>query len=94
VQPTPQSGYDRIAALVAAVFIGLVATACWINLVHSRPVDFLSYWATAQMALEGRGEAIYDIAAHRSVEMSARLDAGRLRLMNSNLSCASRSARH
>ena len=71
MQPTPQSGYDRIAALVAAAFIGLVATACWINFVHPRPVDFLSYWAVAQMALEGRGEAIYDIAAHRSVEMSA-----------------------
>lgn len=71
MSPLPTSAYDRAAALIVAVFVGVIATACWINFVDPRPVDFLSYWAAAQMAIEGRSEAIYDIAAHRSVEMSA-----------------------
>ena len=66
-----RSAYDRTATLIAATLVGLVATACWINFNAPRPVDFVSYWAAAQMALEGRNEAIYDIAAHHSVEMTA-----------------------
>lgn len=44
---------------------------CWINFTDPRAVDFVSYWAAAQMALEGRSEAIYDIAAHAEVERTA-----------------------
>ena len=69
--PLPATFYNRTAALIAAVFLGLIATACWINFVSPRPVDFLSFWAAAQMALEGQGAAAYDIIAHRSIELSA-----------------------
>lgn len=57
--------------MVAAVFIGLIATACWINFVDPKPVDFVSFWAAAQLALGGDGRAVYDIAAHRAIEMAA-----------------------
>ncbi len=63
--------FDRVATLIAAVLVGVIVTACWINFANPRQVDFVSYWAAAQMALEGRSEAIYDIAAHRTVEMTA-----------------------
>lgn len=66
----PQSASHVAVALIAATFVGVIATACWINFVNPRPVDFLSYWAAGHLAVEGRGAAAYDVAAHRSVEMS------------------------
>ena len=79
------NAFDKAATLIAAVFIGLIATACWINFTDPRPVDFVSYWAAAQMALEGRSEAIYDIAAHRSVEINPIL--GQLTRLNGSRRC-------
>ena len=71
MSPLPGQARERAAALIAAAFVGVIATACWINFVQPKPLDFISFWAAGQMALEGRAEAVYDIAAHRSAEATA-----------------------
>jgi hypothetical protein len=63
--------------VVAALFGGIVAMACWIMLTDPKAVDFVSFWAAGKMAAGGAGAQIYDIEAHRAVERTA-IDIGGL----------------
>jgi len=60
-----------ILTLPAMVFVIVVGAACWTNFVRPLAVDFVSFWAAARMALQDQAAAVYDVAAHHSVEATA-----------------------
>ena len=61
----------RIAAIGLSIsFVMIGAEAIRITFSRPRTVDFLSYWAAARLVITDRMEAVYNIAAHRSVELS------------------------
>lgn len=58
----------RLTVALAALFCGILAAVCWIMVTDPKPVDFLSFWAAGRMIVDGAGEQIYDLEAHRAVE--------------------------
>lgn len=59
------------AFLFAALFIGITAATCWIMITDPKGVDFISFWATGRMVVEGAAPQFYDLAAHTAVEKTA-----------------------
>lgn len=59
---------SRAAFVVAALFIAIIALTCGIMISDPKGVDFISFWATARMVLDGAGTQFYDLAAHTAVE--------------------------
>ena len=57
--------------VVAALFGGIIAFACWIMVTEPKTVDFVSFWAAGKMVAGGAGAQIYDVAVHRAVEREA-----------------------
>jgi len=57
--------------LVAALFSGIIGATCWIMLTDPKAVDFLSFWAAGKMVVDGAGDQIYLLEAHRAVERTA-----------------------
>lgn len=50
--------------------IGYAAYGMWLNYAHPAGVDYVSFWAAAKLALQGTPALAYDLAAHRSLELS------------------------
>jgi hypothetical protein len=69
----PQStrlGWPRTIAIgFALIFVCFSAWDGWYALGHPLPVDFLSFYAAGKMVLQGNAPLVYDIAAHRAVEL-------------------------
>jgi hypothetical protein len=60
--------HRAVAFAAAMLFVIIAGTSCWIVFKQSSPVDFLSYWAAAKLAVSGHAASAYDIAIHREVE--------------------------
>ena len=61
----------RIAATGLSIsFVMIGAEAIRITFSGPKTVDFLSYWAAARLVITDRIGAVYNIAAHRSLELS------------------------
>lgn len=58
----------RIAAILS---LTVIATAIAVNLSSPYPMDFISYWAAAKLALGRSAASAYDIAAHHDVQAGA-----------------------
>ena len=58
----------RIAAILSAF---VIATAILTNLRFGYQTDFVSFWAAAKLVLSGHPADAYNIALHKSVELSA-----------------------
>src|SRR5207248_4161482 len=72
VAPSAVFRWYRAVSIGCAVLFFLYALwAYWLGLVHSRPTDFLSFWAAGRLALHGKAAIAYDMAAHRLVELTA-----------------------
>ena len=65
-------GRLRIPAMtVALLFLFIAVTALVTMLGDPYQMDFVSYWAGAQLAVDGDPAGAYDLALHRSVELGA-----------------------
>lgn len=42
-----------ITTLPMAAGVAIVAVACWLAILHPRPVDFMSFWKAARMVVDG-----------------------------------------
>jgi alpha-1,2-mannosyltransferase len=65
-------GRLRIPAMTVALlflFIGVIALVTIFG--DPYQMDFVSYWAAAQLTVAGNPAAAYDVAAHRAVELGA-----------------------
>jgi hypothetical protein len=61
--------YAAMAAIGVTAAIAVLAVAS--NFLQPKSIDFLSYWAAARMMLVGDGTNVYDVEAHRAVELTA-----------------------
>jgi hypothetical protein len=59
-----------VALAFSTIFLLTVAIACWVYYSQAPAVDFASFWAAGRLAMQGAPSLAYDIAVHRSVEMS------------------------
>ena len=61
----------RTAAIgLSAAFVLMAAEAVRLVFAGPKAVDFLSYWAAGRLVITDRIETVYDIAAHRLVEIA------------------------
>ena len=70
-EAAPNGRWFRASATGVGILFALgAAWACWLLYGGARDVDFLSFFAAGRMVLNGQASLVYDIAAHRAVEVT------------------------
>src|SRR5205085_9178013 len=65
-----RSSYALVASC-SALFLAIALRAVSILYSDPKPIDFLSSWAAARLALRGQAAAAYDLNAHHAAEQLA-----------------------
>jgi hypothetical protein len=74
--PADGPAYRLFALGFSTLVLIAIPVAVWVYRASGPGVDFVSFWAAAELALSGRAALAYDIEAHRAVELTVTLLGG------------------
>ena len=68
--PADRAAYRLFALGFSTLVLIAIPVALWVYRSSGPGVDFVSFWAAAELALSGKPALAYDIEAHRAVELT------------------------